>query len=161
MLRRTKFYRFAVLSWFSACAAFSQPPALSQPGTRWTGEQLKQAVELARVGRKLTPKSWPNHARVAVCLSFDTDTEAPLLRDGITSATTLSASDFGAESGTPRILKMLDHYQVPATFFVTGVDAMLHPEMLGDSEERAARSGGARMDSRIPAASRGGRRRAA
>jgi peptidoglycan/xylan/chitin deacetylase (PgdA/CDA1 family) len=130
MLRRTKFYRFAVLSWFSACAAFSQPPALSQPGTRWTGEQLKQAVELARVGRKLTPKSWPNHARVAVCLSFDTDTEAPLLRDGITSATTLSASDFGAESGTPRILKMLDRYGVPATFFVTAVDAMLHPDML-------------------------------
>ena len=25
---------------------------------------------------------------------------------------------------------MLDHYQVPATFFVTGVDAMLHPDML-------------------------------
>ena len=87
-------------------------------------------MDVARVGRKLTPKQWPNGARVAVCLSFDDDTEAPLLRDGTTSATTLSASDFGAESGTPRILAMLDHYQVPATFFVTGVDAMLHPDML-------------------------------
>src|SRR5579872_1498577 len=102
----------------------------NQPGTRWTDDQLRQAVDLARVGRKLTPKSWPNGARVAVCLSFDDDTEAPLLRDGTTSATTLSASDFGAESGTQRILAMLDKYQVPATFFVTGVDAMLHPEML-------------------------------
>jgi peptidoglycan/xylan/chitin deacetylase (PgdA/CDA1 family) len=101
-----------------------------QPGTKWTEEQLRQAVAPARVGRKLTPRSWPNNARVAVCLSFDDDTEAPLLRDGTTSPTTLSASDFGAESGTPRILKMLDHYQVPATFFVTGVDALLHPEML-------------------------------
>ena len=101
-----------------------------QPGTTWTEAQLRQAVELARVGRKLTPKSWPNNARVAVCLSFDTDTEAPLLRDGTTSATSLSASDFGAESGTPRILKMLDHHQVPATFFMTAVDAMLHPDML-------------------------------
>src|SRR5262249_10490058 len=44
--------------------------------------------------------------------------------------TTLSASDFGAESGIPRILKMLDHYGIPATFFVTGVDAMLHPDMV-------------------------------
>jgi peptidoglycan/xylan/chitin deacetylase (PgdA/CDA1 family) len=102
----------------------------NQPGTKWSDEQLRQTVDVARVGRKLTPKQWPNGARVAVCLSFDDDTEAPLLRDGTTSATTLSASDFGAESGTPRILAMLDHYQVPATFFVTGVDAMLHPDML-------------------------------
>ncbi|HXB75684.1 MAG TPA: polysaccharide deacetylase [Candidatus Acidoferrales bacterium] len=105
-----------------------QPP--SQPGTRWTDQQLREAVAPVRAGRKLTPKSWPNHARAAVCLSFDDDTEAPLLRDGTTSPTTLSASDFGAESGTARILAMLDHYQVPATFFVTGVDALLHPEML-------------------------------
>jgi peptidoglycan/xylan/chitin deacetylase (PgdA/CDA1 family) len=108
----------------------AQPQGPVQPGTKWTEEQLRQAVELARVGRKLTPKSWPDNARVAVCLSFDTDTEAPLLRDGTTSATALSASDFGAESGTPRILKMLDHHQVPATFFMTAVDAMLHPDML-------------------------------
>ena len=110
--------------------AQQQGGGANQPGTRWTDEQLRQAVDVARVGRKLTPKSWPGGARVAVCLSFDDDTEAPLLRDGTTSATTLSASDFGAESGTPRILKMLEHYQVPATFFVTAVDAMLHPDML-------------------------------
>jgi len=30
----------------------------------------------------------------------------------------------------PRILAMLEKYQVPSTFFVTGVDAMLHPEMV-------------------------------
>ena len=101
-----------------------------QPGTKWTEDQLRTAVAPARVGKKLTPKSWPNHARVAVCLSFDDDTEAPLLRDGVTSPTTLSASDFGAESGTGRIIGILDHYQVPATFFVTGVDALLHPKMV-------------------------------
>jgi peptidoglycan/xylan/chitin deacetylase (PgdA/CDA1 family) len=107
-----------------------QQQGQNQPGTRWTEEQLRQSVELARVGRKLTPKQWPMNSRVAVCLSFDTDSEAPLLRDGTTSPTTLSASDFGAESGTPRILKMLEHYQIPATFFMTAVDAMLHPDML-------------------------------
>jgi peptidoglycan-N-acetylglucosamine deacetylase len=110
--------------------ARAQQPGPNQPGTTWNERQLRDAVDLARVGRKLTPKSWPNGARVAVCLSFDTDTEAPLLRDGTTSPTALSASDFGAESGTPRILKMLDHYQIPATFFVTAVDATLHPDML-------------------------------
>ena len=68
-----------------------------------------------------------NDTRVAVCLSFDTDTEAPLLRDGTTSPTTLSASDFGAESGTPRILRMLEHYQIPATFFMTAVERCCIP----------------------------------
>ena len=104
----------------------------NQPGTKWSDEELRQTVEVARVGRRLTPKSWPNGARVAVCLSFDTDAEAPLLRDGTKSPTTLSASDFGAEVGTHRILEMLDRYQVPATFFVTGVDAMLHPDMMAE-----------------------------
>jgi len=102
----------------------------NQPGTTFTEEQLRQSVELARVGRKLTPKRWPNDSRVAVCLSFDTDTEAPQLRDGNTSPTALSASDFGAESGIFRILTMLDRHQIPATFFMTAVDAMLHPNML-------------------------------
>ena len=113
-----------------SAGASAQQGGANQPGTKWTEEQLRQTVDLARVGKKLTPKSWPNGARVAVALSFDDDTQAPLLRDGTTSPTTLSASDFGAESGTPRILKMLDKYQVPATFFLTAVDAMLHPEMV-------------------------------
>src|SRR5579885_150465 len=112
---------------FTYALARSQP---NQPGTKWSDDQLRQTVDLARVGRIVTPKSWAHGARVAVALTFDTDAEAPLLRDGTTSPTTLSASDFGAESGTPRILHMLDRYQIPATFFVTAVDAMLHPEML-------------------------------
>src|SRR5215475_13570549 len=123
----TRFCGFAIGALLSAATAWTQP---AQPGTRWTNEQLREAVALARTGKKLTPKTWPNGARVAVCLSFDDDTEAPLLRDGTTSPTTLSASDFGAETGTGRILAMLDRYQIPATFFVTGVDALLHPEML-------------------------------
>jgi len=107
-----------------------QQQGANQPGTKWTEGQMREVIDVARVGRKLTPKSWPNGSRVAVCLSFDTDTEAPLLRDGTTSPTTISASDFGAEAGVPRILRMLDRYQVPATFFMTAVDAMLHPDML-------------------------------
>jgi peptidoglycan-N-acetylglucosamine deacetylase len=110
--------------------ARAQQPAANQPGTQWSEAQLREAIDLARVGRTLTPKSWPNGSRVAVCLSFDADSEAPLLRDGNTSPTALSAADFGAESGVPRILAMLDRQQIPATFFVTAVDAMLHPDML-------------------------------
>src|SRR5215831_1481955 len=102
----------------------------NQPGALWTEAKLREVVDIARVGKRLTPKAWPNRAKVAVCLSFDTDTEAPLLRDGTTSPTSLSASDYGAEAGVPRIISMLDRQQIPATFFMTAVDAMLHPDMV-------------------------------
>jgi peptidoglycan/xylan/chitin deacetylase (PgdA/CDA1 family) len=108
----------------------AQQPTPNQPGTKWTEAQMREVVDVARVGKRLKPKAWPNGARVAVCLSFDVDTEAPLLRDGTTSPTSLSAADFGAEAGTPRILRLLDKYQIPATFFITAVDARLHPQML-------------------------------
>jgi peptidoglycan/xylan/chitin deacetylase (PgdA/CDA1 family) len=102
----------------------------TQPGTHWTEEQLRQAVAPSRVGRKLTPKSWPGNARVAICLSFDVDNESYLLAAGQTSPTTLSAADFGAQTGLPRILAVLDHHNVPATFFIPAVSALLHPEMI-------------------------------
>ena len=105
----------------------SQPP---QPGTNWSPDQLRSAVAPVRTGRRLTPRSWPNNARVAVCLSFDVDNESYLLARGETSPTTLSAADFGAQSGLPRILRLLDRYQIPASFFIPAVSAMLHPEMI-------------------------------
>jgi len=101
-----------------------------QPGTKWTEEQLRQAVAPARAGRKLTPKSWPGKARVAVALSFDVDNESYLLARGETSPTTLSAADFGAQTGLPRILQLLDRYQIPASFFIPAVSAVIHPEMI-------------------------------
>jgi len=111
-------------------AAAQQQGLPAQPGTRWTDDQLRAAVAPARVGQKLTPKSWPGDARVAVCLSFDVDNESYLLARGETSPTTLSAADFGAETGLPRILQLLDKYQVPASFFIPAVSALLHPEMI-------------------------------
>jgi peptidoglycan/xylan/chitin deacetylase (PgdA/CDA1 family) len=121
----TSLYTLCVIS-----APAQQQGLPAQPGTRWTDEQLRAAVAPARVGQKLTPKSWPGDARVAVCLSFDVDNESYLLARGETSPTTLSAADFGAETGLPRILELLDKYQVPASFFIPAVSALLHPEMI-------------------------------
>jgi peptidoglycan/xylan/chitin deacetylase (PgdA/CDA1 family) len=111
-------------------ALAQQQGAGSQPGVKWTEEQLNKAVAPARVGRKLTPKAWPNRARVAVCLSFDVDNESYLLARGETSPTTLSAADFGAQAGLPRVLEMLDRHNVPASFFIPAVSALIHPEMI-------------------------------
>src|SRR5581483_8878419 len=115
---------------FDGANGVAQQRPQQQPGTQWSDDQLRQAVALARVGRKLTPKSWPGNARVAVCLSFDVDNESYLLAAGETSPTTLSAADFGAQSGLPRILKLLDKYQISSTFFIPAVSALIHPEMV-------------------------------
>jgi peptidoglycan-N-acetylglucosamine deacetylase len=112
-----------------AVASQQQTPP-PQPGTQWTDDQLRAAVAPVRAGRKLTPKAWPNGARVAVCLSFDVDNESWLLAGGQTSPTTLSGADYGAQQGLPRMLALLDRYQLPATFFIPAVSALLHPEMI-------------------------------
>jgi peptidoglycan-N-acetylglucosamine deacetylase len=104
--------------------------ATTQPGTYWSDEKILNTVNAVSMGPKLLPKTWPNHARVAVLITFDDDTQAPLLRDGTTEPTALSASDYGAQTGTPRLLKILDRHKIPATFFVTGVDSLIHPDLV-------------------------------
>lgn len=102
----------------------------TQPGTTWSIDQLKQAVAPVRAGRKLTPPKWPNGARVAVCLSFDIDNESPTLAQGITLPVPLSGEQYGATVGLPRILALLDRENLPASFYLPGVSAVLAPEMV-------------------------------
>jgi len=64
------------------------------------------------------------------CISFDVDNESYLLARGETSPTTLSAADFGAETGLPRILELLGRHRIPASFFIPAVSALLHAEMI-------------------------------
>src|SRR4029450_8580806 len=81
-----------------------------------TEDQIRQAVGTARVGRKLTPRAWPNGARVAVCLSFDVDNE--LLQRANPLPVPLSVGEYGATTSVPGILDVLGRQQVPATFFI-------------------------------------------
>ena len=114
-------------------AAQSSPvkgQAASQPGTFWSDQKLLDTVNAVAMGPLLVPKAWPNHARVAVALTFDDDTQSYMLRDGTTEPTQLSSADYGAQTGTPRLLEVLEKHQVPATFFVTGVDSLIHPGLV-------------------------------
>ena len=92
-----------------------------------TEDEIRRAVGTARVGKKLTPKVWPNGARVAVCLTFDVDNE--LLQRANPLPVPLSVGEYGATTGLPRILDVLDRRQVPATFFIPAMTLMLHPEI--------------------------------
>jgi len=129
---------FALLGVLTACSAPSAQPAQSSREPTATGakpitvdsteEQIRQAVATARVGRKLTPKTWPNGARIAVCLTFDVDNE--LLQRANPLPVPLSVGEYGATTSVPRILDVLDRHQVPATFFIPAMGVMLHPEMV-------------------------------
>jgi peptidoglycan/xylan/chitin deacetylase (PgdA/CDA1 family) len=107
-----------------------QPPPAPQPGLTWTIDQITKAAHHVRAGRRLTPKSWPNGARVAVCLSFDPDNQTIPLNAGINAPLTMSEGEYGALSGVPRILRFLDAFNLPATFYVPAVAALLHPDMM-------------------------------
>src|SRR5689334_9353275 len=134
-MRRTaltfSFLATATVSYLAAQTA-PQPPAGPQPGLQWTEDQLRQVAHHVRAGRSLTPKSWPNGARVAVCLSFDPDNQTIPLNAGINAPLTMSEGEYGAFSGVPRILRFLDAYNLPATFYVPAVAALLHPGMMTD-----------------------------
>ncbi len=106
------------------------PQGRAQPGIVWSEEQLKAAVAPVRAGRVLTPRPWPNGARVAVCLSFDVDNESSTLLRGDTAPATLSAGEFGATVGLPRVLEALDRHGIAGSFYIPAVSAMLHPQMV-------------------------------
>jgi peptidoglycan/xylan/chitin deacetylase (PgdA/CDA1 family) len=108
---------------------------------RWPDERWRQIVEKVRAGRSLKPKSWPGGARCAVALSFDSDHETQTLRWGHDSPGRLSAGQYGARVGVPRILALLAKYDIKASFFVPAVVAKLYPDeqrrVVGEGHELA------------------------
>ena len=110
-----------------AYSAFGQP----QPGLTLSIDQLKAQIHVT-AGRRLRPQSWPGGARVAVALSFDVDNMSASLARGDVAPVVLSRGEYGAVDGLQRILRLLDKYQVPASFFIPAVSDILHPQMVKD-----------------------------
>lgn len=120
----------AVLPASAAAQPEAQGPG-ALPGIKSTEAQLLAAAGEVRAGRRLTPKAWPNGAKVAVCLSFDIDNESPLMaRDLTPLPVPMSETEYGAVEAMPRILAMLDKEKLPASFYVPAVSAILAPEMV-------------------------------
>jgi peptidoglycan/xylan/chitin deacetylase (PgdA/CDA1 family) len=109
-----------------ASSVASPPPEI--PAWQWPEERWRSIVNKIRAGRSLKPAQWKGGARCAVALSFDSDHETQTLRWGHDSPGRLSAGEYGARVGVPRILKLLAKYDIKATFFVPAVVAMLHPD---------------------------------
>lgn len=95
---------------------------------QWPEDTWRGLVNKARAGRTLRPASWPGGAPCAVALSFDSDHETNELRDGGKSIGRLSWGQFGNRVGIPRVEKILDRYDVKASFYVPAVAALLHAD---------------------------------
>ncbi|GAA0298408.1 polysaccharide deacetylase [Sphingomonas oligophenolica] len=95
---------------------------------QWPEEEWRRLTAQVRAGRPLRPAEWPNGARCAVALSFDSDHETNELRDGGRSISRLSWGEYGARVGVPRIAAVLARHDVRASFFVPAVAALLHED---------------------------------
>ncbi|MFC9772621.1 MULTISPECIES: polysaccharide deacetylase [unclassified Pseudarthrobacter] len=99
---------------------------------QWPEAVWRPLVEHVRAGQSLTPARWPGGAQVAVGISFDADHETPALRDAATTPGTLSTGQYGARTGQRRILDLLARHDVPASFYVPAVSALLYPGQIAD-----------------------------
>ena len=77
--------------------------------------------------------AWPNNQRCAAMLCFDVDGETTALSENLALSrrrTLMSQCEYGPRVGVPRILGLLRHLDLPATFFVPGYIAEHHPRMM-------------------------------
>ena len=71
--------------------------------------------------------------RIAVALTFDFDAESAWLGSfEVDTPSALSRGAYGANEGVPRILRLLDRYELPATFYIPGDTADRHPRQTRD-----------------------------
>ena len=95
----------------------------------WSEEYVVSQVNQVRAGRDLNPDSWPGGARVAVLLSYDVDNETVQgLRTGNINIGQLSQGQYGSRVALPRIVKLMDEQEIPATFFFPAWSLKLAPE---------------------------------
>ncbi len=126
----------SLLCVWGAAAAAQQSPEGRQPGLQWNEDQVRKVAHHVRAGRKLIPKSWPNGARVAVCLSFDPDNFSIQLNRGDSNPVGISVGEYAPFTGIPRLIKLFDKHDIPISWYIPAVAAMLHPDMVAAIRKR-------------------------
>jgi peptidoglycan/xylan/chitin deacetylase (PgdA/CDA1 family) len=101
------------------------------PGTKLSIDELKAQMFHVSAGKRLKGP-WPNGNKIAVGFSFDVDNATATLSTGTIDYEIISRGEYGAIDGLPRILRLLDRHQVPASFFIPAVSAILHPQVIKD-----------------------------
>ena len=73
------------------------------------------------------PLRLPEGKRLAVALSIDFDAQSLWIAAGLSSPAYLSRGEFGAAIGLPRVLSLLDRYEIRATFPTPGHSILTYP----------------------------------
>ena len=77
---------------------------------------------------------WPDGKRCCVCLTFDLDAEWVFMGNYPETAQMprkLSLGKYVWDAGViPRILDLLDTHRVRSTFFIVGMNAVNHPDVM-------------------------------
>ena len=80
---------------------------------------------------------WRDNKKCAVLLTFDFDAESLWETTGNHNTPTyMSRGEYGSRVGVPRILSLLDKYQIRATFFVPGITAERHRAVVREIQAR-------------------------
>lgn len=82
---------------------------------------------------------WPNDTRCVVMLGFDVDGVSGAIYQNPDSAhlpSFMSMREYGPSVATPRILDLLDDYDIKASFYVPGYVAETHEELVLDIKSR-------------------------
>ena len=137
-MRHTAAIAAAAIILTTVVHAGQQQPARpdNQPGRKLTEAQLREAASHVRAGQSLNPKGWPNGARVAIALTFNVNNSANQLARGDTAVVAMTGGEFGAAQGLARVLSVLDEHDVPSTFFVSAVAAIVDPQMVPEIVKR-------------------------
>jgi len=121
------------------CTPAAPVEEAEKPPWEWTEAEWRAPIDAVRAGRRLAPADWPGGNRVAVALSFDFDNETVSLRDNNTTASNLSRGQYGSKAGLPRVLDLLRRHEIPASFFIPAVSALIYPddvaEIVADGHE--------------------------
>ena len=86
-------------------------------------------------GRFMPPPRfvWPGGQRCAAMICFDVDGETTVLSEDMALGrrrTLMSQCEYGPRVGVPRVLGLLKHLDLRATFFIPGYIAEQHPRMV-------------------------------
>ncbi len=122
----------ALLGAFWAAPRAQAPQTNPLPGTRLSVDDLRKQMFHVSAGRRLKPSAWPGGGRVAVALSFDVDNATATLSTGTLDYEVISRGEYGAVDGLPRILRLMEKHQIPASFFIPAVSGLLHPQVIKD-----------------------------
>ncbi|MDQ2754958.1 MAG: polysaccharide deacetylase [Actinomycetota bacterium] len=82
-----------------------------------------------------SPVPWPDGYSSAAAFTFDVDAESAVLWGSPATASrmgVISHQAYGPLVGVPRLLRILDHHRVRATFFVPGFTAERYPQVVRD-----------------------------